>query len=134
MKKIFLLIIFLFTFFLTIDYSFANCKYDWNWDLSNALTDCKPKKVAWNQNDYKIEWWLKTQILDWVKNIWILLWFLAVFAIVYWSLMMTLSTWDDEKIKKAKDIVKWWIVWFVALISAPAIIAIVIKLMYTLSV
>jgi len=43
---------------------------------------------------------------------------------------MTLSTGDDEKIKKAKDIVIWGIVGFLALISISAILKLIVSVIY----
>jgi hypothetical protein len=43
---------------------------------------------------------------------------------------MTLSGWEDEKIKKSKDIIKWWIIGFLWVILAWAIVTAIIKIMY----
>jgi hypothetical protein len=47
---------------------------------------------------------------------------------------MTLSAWEDEKIKKAKDVIKWWIIGFIWVISASWIILFVVNLMYSIEV
>jgi hypothetical protein len=73
-----------------------------------------------------------TYILKWVSNISLYLWFFAVLSIVIWWFMLTISTWDDEKINKAKWVVKWWIIWFVWVISASAIITILVKIFYSI--
>ncbi len=87
--------------------------------------------VGWNNASID-SWGLSVKIKALVDNIGIYLFIFAVWSIVYGALMMTLSSWDDEKIKKAKDIVKWWIIWFIGLISAGAIINLVVKIMYSI--
>jgi hypothetical protein len=46
--------------------------------------------------------------------------------------MMTLSAWEDEKITKAKDIVKWSLVGLLGVILATTIVTLVINLIYWL--
>lgn len=113
-----------------------NCTYDadnWNIKVWSALDDC----LAWSA---LVDWsnvtvnkgWFADKVINWVDNISIYLWVIAVGSIVYWALIMTLSAWEDEKITKAKNIIKWWIVWFIWLISAAAIINLVVSIMYSL--
>lgn len=100
------------------------------WD---SLDECLSWSPLVDWSNAKIDEWLQTRINSWVKNIWSVLWVLAVWAIVYWSLQMTLSWWEDEKVKKSKDIVKWWILWFLWVIFASSIIVLIINIMYSLS-
>jgi hypothetical protein len=44
--------------------------------------------------------------------------------------MFTLSAWEDEKITKGKEIIKWWILGFIAMILANALIELVINFLY----
>ncbi len=74
----------------------------------------------------------QTVIVWWVNNIAILLGILAVWSIVFGSLLLTLSTWEDEKIKKAKDVIKWWILGFLGVVTASTIVTIVVKIMYSI--
>lgn len=138
MKKILILLTILLSFW-TISVSAMevdNIKEDFDFYLD-------ANKIVWNfdenldeteisTTDFSIEWWFKTTIYNWVKNISTILFLISIFAIVYGWLMMTLSAWEDEKIKKAKDIIKWSMLWFLALISAWAIITIVINLIFWL--
>jgi len=97
-----------------------------DWCLAwSALVDWTEVRIDWN-------WWFWKKIKNWINNIAIYLWVFAVWSIVLWGLMMTLSSWEDEKIKKAKDIIKWWIIWFIWLISVSAIINLIIKIIYSL--
>lgn len=131
-KKIYLFILLLISFFSIQNTVFWNCNYDWFWDINTALENC----IGWTDLvkswDAKIDWWFWIYIKTWTNNIALYIWILAVFAIVFGSLKLTLSTWDDEKINKAKAIVKWWIIWFLWVIFASSIINLVIRLVYSL--
>jgi len=50
---------------------------------------------------------VKVQVVSWTNALAAFLGLLAVGAIVYGGLLMTLSGGEDEKIKKGKDIIKW---------------------------
>lgn len=86
--------------------------------------------VSWT--DTSVSWWFKTKIITWVTTLGSILSLIAVWWIVYGSFQLVVSTGDDEKVKKGKDIIKWSILWFLALISAGSIIAIVVNIMYAL--
>lgn len=136
MKKILIILFLIITFLLPIWVYSAWCNI-WADDITNiwdSLDAClsDSKLVSWE--DGSIETWLSAKINSWVKNIWIVLWLLAVWSIVYGSLLMTLSTWEDEKIKKAKDVIKWWIIGFIWLISVSGIILLVVNIMYSIEV
>lgn len=140
MKKILIILLTIFAFILPVWVYSAWCNiktdtFDKNsltisWVLDSCLEDSK--LVNWENAD--IEAWLKKLISNWVENISIILWTLAVWSIVYGSLLMTLSIWEDDKIKKAKDIIKWWIIGFLWLIFASSIILLVVNIMYSLEI
>lgn len=107
------------------------CNYsEWAW-LSDFLNNCKPKSVVWN-SDMTIEGGFKEILNRWIGNIALILWVMAVGALVYAALLFQFANGEDEKIKKAKDIVKWTIIGFILLISASGIIYIVINVMFWL--
>lgn len=131
MRKLLLVLVLLFSF----NWAFAMnyWSYDESSDVSTNLNNFAPDTLVWtNVDKYTVETWFKTQISTIVKNISIALSLIAVWALVFAGLKMTLSQWKDEDIKKAKDIIKWTIIWYLALISAWAIIAIVINFIYWL--
>lgn len=135
MKKILLLIVSFLITLLFLNISFwNNCSY--NFDDSNdvwgQIDECLNWSYQISWNDVKLDGGFATQIQKWVNNISLYLWILAVWAIVYWALNMTLSAWEEEKIKKSKDIIKWWIIGFIWLISITAIITLIIKIMYSI--
>lgn len=134
MKKLFIyfaIIITGFCFF-TQEITFADCSYNWANTLSGNLDSCfkSGETSAVKVNDATIETGFKSMIANWVENIALILWLLSVGSLIYGALSMTLSTWDDEKIKKSKDIVKWSIIWFIAILSASTIVSLVINFMY----
>lgn len=147
MKKIFIISILIITFIFPI-WTFAAESNSWNncniktesfeWDNAmkvwDALDNCLSDSNLVNWKDAIIESWLMDLINWWVKNIWVVLWILAVGSIVYWSLLMTLSAWEDEKVKKSKDIIKWWIFGFLWVIFASSIILLIVNIMYSLEV
>jgi len=136
MKKI--LIVLLITLsiwmFLVPDTFSATCTYtDWT-DVWKALDNCLSNSdlVDWKNVKVKAWGWFQNQIQAWTKNIALYLWVFAVWSIVLGGLMLTLSAWEEEKVKKAKDIVKWWIIWFLWIITASAIISIVVRIIYSI--
>ena len=132
MKKLLAILIFILLSIFIVESSttFASCTYDWDiwWSLDSCLNDSN--LVNWF--DTEIDWWFLIQIKDWTNNISLYLWILAVWSIVFWSLMLTLSTWEEDKVKKAKDIIKWGIIWFIWLISITAIVNLIVKIMYSI--
>lgn len=109
----------------------SSCKYsEWS-DLSSFLNGCKPSTVV-GASDMKVEGWFKAKINKWVKNISLVLWVLAVWSLVYAWLLMQLSAWEDEKIKKAKNLIKRTLIWFLLLISASGIIYLVVNVFFGL--
>ncbi len=157
MKKIFIIFLLSISLFTGLDYSYSDFNWttwwsSWWWSSSGWSTNCtydidseNPAKVwealdwclQWSQlvdwTDTFVEgWWFAQKIINWVNNISIYLWVLAVWSIVYWAFIMTISAWQDEKITKAKNNIKWWIIWFIALISAAWIINLIVSIMYSL--
>jgi len=102
-------------------------------DISIALKDClSDTSVVPVKTDVDLAGGFQTVIIWWVNNIAILLGILAVWSIVFGSLLLTLSTWEDEKIKKAKDVIKWGILGFLWVVTASTIITVVVKIMYSI--
>lgn len=102
----------------------TRCKEWTSWD--KCIKDTSDEENI----TYTLEWWFKTQVDALLKNVWLILWIIAVWAIVYAWLMLQFSGWNDEKIKKSKNIIKWALIWFAAMMSAWAIIVTVVDLMY----
>jgi len=72
----------------------------------------------------KLKWIIK--IIASILSLWAILW------IVYGSFQMITSWWEDEKIKKWKDVIKWSIIWFLWVVLASSIIALIVSFMYSL--
>lgn len=114
--------------------SYADCNVSdtqiKNLDISQKLSDCLQWSDLVDPGNWMIETGLKATINRWTTQLSALLGLLAVGAIVYGGLMMTISWWDDEKIKKWKDIVKWSMLWFLGLIAASWIVRLVVEVMF----
>jgi len=132
-KKILLLItFFFFVAFASINYVNASCSYNW-WNIAWSIDSClKNTELVDASGDTTIEWWFKDKFIDWTKTLAWFLWLIAVWAIVLWGFMMAISWWEEEKIKKAKDMVKWAIIWFFWIMVAWSLIAIIVKFIYSL--
>ncbi len=127
---IWFLIFLLFPFF-----SYASsCQYSEGGSVGSIVGDINSCLSWWNLVDpwsgMKIEDWVKAFIIKIVKNISIILSLSAIGFIAYWSMMLVLSWWNDEKIKKWKEIIKWSILWFIALLSTSWVIALVVNIIY----
>lgn len=132
-KRIFILAsLFIITIF-SFDISFSACNYNW-WDVMWALENCVwdwQTDLVETWDDLKVDTWLKTKIMEWVKKIATFLALWTIFSIAFGSLQMVLSAGEEEAVKKSKDIIKWWLIWFVWVISAGFLISVVVKLVYS---
>ena len=134
LKKIILILSFVLISFYSVDLWFsADCSYDWVWKVTDAIEWC-----LWNWKTNLVETWNNLEVADWFKKVlinwtkkistFLALW--AIFAIAFWSLKMVLSGWEEEKIKKAKDIIKWAIIGLLWVVSAGLLIATVVNIVY----
>jgi len=108
------------------------CDYNGG-DIWYELDGCLWNSTLVSPWDGLIESWVKNKIVYWTNQLAMLLGLLAVWAIVYWALMMTISVWEDEKIKKWKDIVKWAMLWFLGLLVAWWLVRVVIEIMFSVA-
>lgn len=106
------------------------CAYNESDTIDNMLKECIEPTNLTKIDNMKIEEWFRETISKWVFNISgvFLLW--AIWAIAYAWLLMTISSWEDEKIKKWKDILKWSIVGALVVVSSWTIISIIIKVFF----
>jgi len=125
LKKILLIIIFI-LFFTPITF-WWNCSYDGLDDLTSDDVDaCVTPSWVLATTNMEIRDGFKTKIQSWTTLIMEIIWLLAVGAIVYGWFFLVVSTWEEDKIKKWKDIIKWWIIWFLWVITAGVLIRVVI--------
>ena len=132
-KKIILLFSLILISFSSFDLTFSACSYNW-WDVMWALENCVgdwQTKLVETGSDLDVKTWFKEKITYWTKKIATFLALWAIFSIVFGSLKMVLSTGEEEKVKKAKDIIKWWMIWLLAIVSAGFIVSVVVKLVYS---
>jgi len=108
----------------------ADCDFWLNSSIGTALDNCLSDTDLVDPGNALIESWVKQKLLSWTTALWGLLWLLAVWAVVYGAFLMTVSGWDDERIKKGKDIVKWSLIGFFALIAAWSILRLVTEVIF----
>ena len=117
----------------------AECKYDPDSteSISTSIGNCLSSgsgvlvKPTWDLDVSEGNGFRDT-LNKWITAIWSILWLLAVFAIAYGWFTLVVSTWDDDKLKKWKDIVKWWILWFLWVVSASFLITALVKIIYSI--
>jgi len=112
-----------------------NCSgydFDKNWNIWDQLDKCLKWVELVDWTDVSIESWFWAQIKKWTTNIGLFLWVFAVGSIIFGWFMMTMSAWEEEKIKKWKDVIKWWIIWFLWVVWASAVINLIVKIMYSI--
>ena len=131
-KKIIIILILILPILNVPNITFWTCSYNW-WDISSAIDWClwgsKLVDSSWNM---AIEANFKDKVNGWIIKLGWFLWLMAIWAIVWWSFMMVISTWEEEKTKKAKDMIKWAILWFLWIVLASSLITLVINFMYEL--
>ena len=110
----------------------AACEYNGG-SIASELDNCLSWSDLVNPGDGLIESGIKNKVVYWTTQLAGLLWLLAVWAIVYGWLMMTISWGEDEKIKKWKDIVKWSMLWFLALIVASWVVRLIVEVMFSVA-
>lgn len=124
------MIIFGMLFFSDISFA-ADCDYSGG-SIANELEKCLEDSDLVDPGDALIEKWVQQKFLSWTSALWWLLGLLAVGAIVYGAFLMTVSGGNDENIKKGKDIVKWSLIGFFALISAGSLLRLVTEVIFSL--
>lgn len=106
MKKI---ILSLLIYFLFINFSFA---------------DANDFFGVWRVNDEFKAWW--NDLITTTDNIaWYIIWlfyFIAVMIWIYWWFMVLTSWWDEDKVKKWKDIVIYMVLWLIIIFLASQIV------------
>lgn len=141
MKKIILALVFIFSLF-TISQTFADASASAD-NIIKESDDIKSMlEKAWEKLNLAkpdLEDWeglkasgenFANMIHTWIRAIWFYLWIFAVFFLAYaWFLLVT-SAWKEEKISRAKTVVLWTLVWFLLVIFAATIVALIIRLFY----
>lgn len=140
MKKILILFLVFISFWFSFTYWAGTWKYtQWDCqfdpisgDIGVGLNGCLGWTDLVKATDASINSWFTPMIQIWINNLSLYLGVFTVLAIVVGSFMMVFSWWEDEKITKAKNTIKWWILWFLWILFASAIVNIIIKIMYSI--
>lgn len=135
--KIFIVIALLFSS-IFVSYS-ANCVIDPDADVAigTALDSCMNSvgtnvRKQWG-DDFNF-WNGSNEIINnYIRGIGQILATVTVIMIVYGWFLMVASQWEEEKIKKWKDLIKWTLLWFIALVTAWWIVSIVIRTVFEFS-
>ncbi|MCH8518764.1 hypothetical protein LAT59_03320 [Candidatus Gracilibacteria bacterium] len=113
---------------------YASCSWSEGGSVGGQFDNClSGTQLVNSRGDMSLTGGFKTQVTKWTTNVATLLGLLAIGAIVYGGLLMTLSAGEEEKVKKGKDIVKWSLLGFLALILAGALVRIVIEFIFAVS-
>jgi len=134
MKKVFIYIILIASLIFAIQVNAWWCSYDGSnveSSLSKCLSDTKlvkaknltVEKGGFNKKIYAI-----------TKTIATILSLGAIFWIIYWSFLLVVAWWEEEKIKKWKDVIKWSIIGFVWVVVASSLITLLITFFYSINV
>lgn len=133
MKKIILFTFSLLFSIFAFSTASVNSYDEYGWKLSEQL-----ESLLWSTDLVKGWWdnllidqWFSEYIKWWTNNISLYLWVLAVFWIALGAFMLVVSSGEDDKVTKAKTIIKWSIIWFVWVLTAALIINLIIKIMYS---
>jgi hypothetical protein len=130
----------------------TECKYDTeNPDIKGSLYNCMPEWSLENKTTggwTELVWWLfniwwssnawysvnetKNKILNITQKIIITGSVLAIWWIVLAWILFIVWLWDKEKIKKARDALKWSIIWFIVMIVAQQSVNAIINFIYSL--
>lgn len=129
-KKIAIIIITIITIFFWLNVANWTCQL-W-WDIGSSIETCIWTAKVMKTDDLTVEAWFKDLIVSFVNKIWTILAVVAVGSIAYGSMVIVISWWNDEKIKKWRNIIKWSLVGFLILVSAAWIIKLIIYIVYGL--
>ncbi len=156
LKKILILMIFLFSFFVWNSvFAQGGTSYS-NWSSYNTTSKTELNQrnekcdVTWNcmdRSSFKIntdnfslgknnlKWTTWTQTINktfWViiQQLMIILWTLSLVVISIWAWFMMLFHWDDSTLTKWKNTIKWWIIALVVALSSYYIINMVWYILY----
>ncbi len=132
MKKILIFLLLWVVFIFTINFALAawSCNYT-QWDIKWSLNWCLSSTHLVNPwNDVSLDWGFLTKVNWIIKTIASILSLWAILWIVYGSFLLVVNWWEDEKIKKWKDVIKWSIIGFLWVVLASSIIFLVVTLFY----
>ena len=112
----------------------ADCNFDGDSSqaIQNLVDGCMDgTMVIDDQNKDLNSWsWTNELINSLIQWLWVILAIWAIAMLVYSWFLMTISAGDDEKVKKWKELFKWTIIWFIALVSAWWLVSLLISFIF----
>jgi hypothetical protein len=117
----------------------GSCNFDPNENvgpgaISAALKGCKPKgMIETKGGDYAIESGVRSRIIDIANNLILIGSILSVGAIVYAALLYTIAAGDEERIKSAKNALKFGIIGFAVMLISFGLVNAIVRLFYATS-
>ena len=128
-KLLFLFFFFFAIVFFSIDTTFAGCSYNGS-NIVGSISSCLDKTYLVQPGDALLESGMKQKVIFWTYSLITAFSLFTIGAVVYGGFLMTLSLWDDEKVSKGKDVIKWALLWFIGAILAWVIVRFIIELLY----
>jgi Type IV secretion system pilin len=110
----------------------GDCAYSSGSSVAEMLAGCKPKwQISTESEEYTFSGGAKERVIQLINNIITVGSLLAVGAIVYAAILYTIAAGDDERIKSAKNALKFWIIGFVAMLLSFPMVNALVNLFYS---
>ncbi len=130
MKKLIVILIWIFLFFSFYQVEAEKCTYTKD-NIGISLQNClssttlvQPGNLNIEEGGFNEKIYNITQVIATILSLW------AIFWIVYGSFLLVTAAWEDEKIKKWKDVIKWSIIWFLGVVIASSLIVLIVTFFY----
>ncbi|EKE29488.1 MAG: hypothetical protein ACD_2C00163G0003 [uncultured bacterium (gcode 4)] len=119
----------------TISQLLWNCQPKWaiDWTQGNVIAEVGGITLSSSDNKwYEIEnaKWKITAITD---KLIILATIIAIWGLVYSGFLFTTAYWNNDKIKNAKEWIKWSLIWLLLALISQQLVNAVINLIYWIS-
>ncbi len=115
----------------------SGCSFTGATEVKDLLKKCKPTGVITTDSmadkDFKLRWGARQRVVEIANQIILAGSILAVGAIVYAAILYIIAAGDDERIKTAKNSLKFGIIGFVMMLLSFPLVNAIIRLFYSIS-
>ncbi len=118
MKKIILLISLIFWLWFSLSYQV---------DVPNSTNDVQSENW-WSIDDLSNYDYYQSLAKTVNTYLWFIFGSIALWMVIYWWILLISSNWDSAELKKANNILIWWLVWIFVSLLAYLIIKLLINL------